>query len=193
MAQDIEAELAAIKALQATLEPLKPDARTRVIGYAFSALGITVPQNPPAPTVPLALATIVPPPHPQNLPPGSPTDILTLKEEKQPSSSIQMIAVMSYYLAQLAPANERRDYITVEDIQKYFVQARYPLPGAPSQALIHAKNAGYLDAIEAGKYRLNSVGHNLVAHKMPGDGTAPRKSGSKKKAAKKAAKKTKKK
>jgi hypothetical protein len=33
--------------------------------------------------------------------------------------------------------------------------------------LVNAKNAGYLDRIASGQYRLNPVGHNLVTHKLP--------------------------
>lgn len=193
MAQDIAAELAAIKTLQETLEPLDAEARNRVIGYVFGALGITPHQAPVVPAATLGLTTPLPAAPSKPAFAGT-TDILTLKEQKQPSSGTQMIVVMAYYLAHLAPEGERRDYITSEDIQKYFVQAKYPLPGSQPQALVHAKNAGYLDFVEKGKYRLNSVGHNLVAHKMPKDGAAPRKQSTttKKKTAKKAAKKTKK-
>jgi hypothetical protein len=104
-----------------------------------------------------------------------------------------MIALMAYYLAHLAPEDERRNTISVDDISKYFVQAQYPLPGSKSQALVHAKNAGYLDPAERGEYRLNSVGYNLVAHKLPMEGSSPRKKTTWKKTTKKIAKKTKKK
>jgi hypothetical protein len=79
-----------------------------------------------------------------------------------------MVAILGFYLAHLAPDGERRDYLIADDIKKYFVQAGYPLPTGPStMPLVNAKNAGYLDALDKGKYRLNAVGHNLVVHKMP--------------------------
>jgi hypothetical protein len=195
--EDIGAELEAIKTLQATLEPLKPEVRTRVLDYVFRVLGIVTPHAAAtgiAPPAALGLTTPFATSAPKPLLDG-PKDILMLKEQKQPSSGTQMIALMAYYLAHLAPEGERRDTISVDDISKYFVQAQYPLPGSKSQALIHAKNAGYLDPSERGEYRLNSVGYNLVAHKMPVDGASPRKktAGSRKKTAKKSAKKTKKK
>jgi hypothetical protein len=118
-----------------------------------------------------------------------PTDVLTLKERKNPKTATEMIAVVAYYLEHLA--NERQAFITQDHIQKYFVHGRYPMPGSKSHALVNAKNAGYLDAVEPGKYRLNSVGYNLVAHKMPRDGSGgskPRMRGVKK-AVKKSAKK----
>lgn len=189
MAEDIETELQAMKTLMETLEPLKPDVRARVIEYVFKVLGIAGPQlpAPPIPPIPLGQAAILPP----LFPPGAdrPTDILSLKEEKDPKTATQMVAVVAYYLAHLA--SERQDFITQDDIQKYFIQGKFLMPGSKPQALVNAKNAGYLDAIEPGKYRLNSVGYNLVAHKMPKDSSSQsrprRKIG--KKATKKSAKK----
>jgi hypothetical protein len=190
VADDIEAELQAIKTLLETLEPLTLNVRNSVIEYVFKRLGITA-SHAPAPAAP-SPAVAAPLTSPLKLQPDGPTDILSLKEQKGPTTGTQMIAVVAYYLAHLAPEGERRDFITVDDIQKYFVQGKYPLPGSQPQALVHAKNAGYLDSLEKGKYRLNSVGHNLVAHKMPKDGSAPARSssGARRKPAKKTAKKS---
>jgi hypothetical protein len=186
VAEDIEVETQAMKTLVEALEPLKPEVRTRVIDYVFKVLGIVGTQPPASPILP------TPPGQPAALSPlfrpgtDRPTDVLSLKEEKDPKTATQMIAVVAYYLAHLA--NERQDFITQEDIQKYFMQGKFLMPGSKSSALVNAKNAGYLDAIEPGKYRLNSVGYNLVAHKMPKDGSA--KSKRRKPAAKKGVKKT---
>jgi hypothetical protein len=38
-----------------------------------------------------------------------------------------------------------------------------------NMTLTNAKNAGYLDAAGKGKFRLSSVGENLVAITLPGD------------------------
>jgi hypothetical protein len=190
VAEDIEAELQAIKTLLETLEPLTPNVRSSVIDYVFKRLGIVASQVPASPAMPIAMAT--PLASIQKPQVDSPTDILSLKEQKAPTTGAQMIAVVAYYLAHLAPEGERQDFITTKEIQKYFVQGKFPLPGSQPQALVDAKNAGYLDFVEKGKYRLNSVGHNLVAHKMPKDRTAPAKSSSRhprKKPTKKATKK----
>lgn len=189
MAEDIEVELTAIKTLVQTLEPLKSEVRTRVIDHAFKVLGIEAPNaalpNPAQPPRPLP-GQPAPPVTPSFRPHvDAPVDVLSLKEQKDPKTGAQMIAVVAYYLAH--HATERQDFITADDIQKYFVQGQYPMPGSKSQALVDAKNAGYLDFVERGKYRLNSVGYNLVAHKMPKDGAAPNRPRSKsgKKSAKK--------
>jgi hypothetical protein len=94
-------------------------------------------------------------------------DILTLKETKNPSSASEMACIVAYYLQHHAPEGEKRGEITKDDVEKYFIQAKFPLPKVPLQVLVDTKNAGYLDSAGRGKYKLNPVGHNLVAHKLP--------------------------
>jgi hypothetical protein len=172
LAGDIEAELEAIKTLQQTLEPLAPEVRTRVLDYVFRILEITAPvsANTQAASLLAAQPSIVQPvaqdANPYLAQPQAHKDILSLKLEKQPTTTNQMIALVAYYLAHEAPLNERKTAITMEDVKKYFVQGRYPLPTSQGMALTHARNAGYLDPVDRGSYRLNSVGFNLVVHKM---------------------------
>lgn len=106
------------------------------------------------------------PPTPQS-PPVLGVDIRTFRDQKQPSTFNEMVCVMAYYLQYLAPASERKDRIDGNDITKYFVQAGFQLPRAGRQVLVDAKDAGYLDALGGGQYRLNAVGHNLVTHSLP--------------------------
>jgi hypothetical protein len=192
MAEETEdEELAAIKTVLNVLTPLKTDARNNVIEYVFRRLGMTAPAaaSPAAP--PPAATLAAPPSHPS--PHGAPT-LLSLTEQKKPRSANQMVAVLAYYLAHHAPADQRRNYVVADDIQKYFLQANFELPtGPPSMTLVNAKNAGYLDVISAGQYRLNPVGHNLVTHKLPrAEGAAPGGGARRLKRAKKRKKKAKK-
>jgi hypothetical protein len=94
-------------------------------------------------------------------------DIRTLKQEKQPASANEMAVLVAYYLSELAPEVERKTEVQVEDMVKYFKQASFPLPKKPQFLLVNARNAGYFDTIGSGKYRLNPVGYNLVAHGLP--------------------------
>jgi len=164
-------ELAAMRTMLDALVPLKPEARENVIGYVFRRLGISAPAvaapaQPAAPQPDFPAAPAAPAFH--SFPPSGQTDLRSLREEKQPKTVNQMIAVLAYYLARLAPAHERRDYIVGDDIKKYFPQAKFELPTAPpSVTLANVRTAGYLDSVGNGKYRLNSVGHNLVTHKLP--------------------------
>src|SRR5580704_12964283 len=134
-AEDVE--LAAIRTLLGVLTPLKPEVRSNVIDYVFRRLGITAPTVggpvPPAALQPASqaapAATIFP-----SSQPGTPTDLRSLREQKQPKSANQMVAILAYYLTNLAPADQRRDHIVSDDIKKYFPQANFELPiGSHSQ------------------------------------------------------------
>jgi hypothetical protein len=104
-------------------------------------------------------------------------DVKSFRAEKQPTSANEMAALVAYYLAELAPESERKSEVDTDDMVKYFKQAAFPLPRAPRMLLTNAKNSGYFDSGNAGGYRLNPVGHNLVAHNLPrgGSGGAPAK------------------
>lgn len=178
---DDEDDVKAISALIAALKPLDPESRVRVLEFVLKKLGISLStqhapssQNPShdndAPARPAA-------------PSRKPTlsdfhDIRSFAAEKNPKTVNERVAVVGYYLGHLAPEAERRDYIVADDIRTYFIQAGFELPtAAPQMTLVNAKNAGYLNVSERGQYKLNAVGHNLVAHKLPsgaGDHTVRR-------------------
>jgi hypothetical protein len=164
-----DAELTAMKTVLGALKDLDPDARTRVIEYVFNRLGIQTPDTlAPSPTlVPGTLVRPVVHHIPSTAAVGTPTDLWSLRDQKQPKNVNQMLAVLAYYLANLAPTNERRDYIKADDIKRYFPQANFELPARADQSLVNAKAAGYFDVPSTGQYRLNPVGHNLVTHKLP--------------------------
>ena len=128
--RQIADELAAIKSVADALESLTPEAQRHVIEYVTEALGITTAQSGPAGSSDdisvarrnaegrsvLALSR-------------GQTDIRTLKDEKQPCSADEMAALVAYYVSEMLAPGETRDSITTADIQKYFKQANYPLPG----------------------------------------------------------------
>lgn len=158
-------EFDAITAIVRALQPLDEEARSRVLDYSLRRLGLraAASQTPePAPTARGLIAT-------HEAAGRTPTvhDIRTLREEKQPKSANEMAALVGFYLAHLAPEADRKSDITADDITKYFHDANFPLPGTPRITLVHARNAGYFDAGTRGSYRLNPVGHNLVAHRLP--------------------------
>jgi hypothetical protein len=155
----------AISTVMDALTPLDAEAREHVLEFVVKRLGITVVRAPPVP--PVQGFAPAPP-----LPPGSPPegllDIRSFGIQKAPRTLNEKVALMAFFLANHAPPEERRDYITSEDIKPYFTQANFELPTGPANmTLTNAKNAGYLNALERGQYRLNSVGHNLIAHKLP--------------------------
>lgn len=94
-------------------------------------------------------------------------DIRSLKDEKNPETAQQMACLVAYYLQDLAPESERKAAISVHDLEKYFKQAGFKLPKTLDQLLIDAKSSGYFESPSRGKYKLNAVGYNLVAHGLP--------------------------
>ena len=160
-------ELNAIQSIIMVLEPLDTEARQRVINYVFQRLRLSVERQPePTPSRGFALPDM-PESTSVTQQPRTPADIRTLKEQKQPRSANEMCALVAYYLAELAPLEERKDNIDKNDVEKYFKQAGFPLPKAKYQALPNAAKSGYFDSLGGGKFRLNPVGYNLIAHGLP--------------------------
>ncbi|MEK7441667.1 MAG: hypothetical protein AABZ78_12780 [Chloroflexota bacterium] len=156
--ETVDPELAAIQSILAALELLSPEARQRVIKYVFHRLELSIDNQPMQSSGQSNFADRT----------SSVTiDIRSLKDQKLPRSDSEMAALVAYYLAELAPVEARTEFITKEDVEKYFKQAGYPLPKVIKQALPNAAKAGFLDLIGGGKYRLNPVGYNLVAHALP--------------------------
>lgn len=186
-------EVNAITALLKALDPLKSEQRVRVVSFVVQKLNIQARElkpndssGEPASELSAALGTNLGATRQQT----TVSDIRSLREEKKPRTAMEMAALVAFYLEHVAPKVERRDYITADDVAPYFNQANFEQPAAPAMTLVHAKNAGYLNQLGNGQYKLNPVGYNLVAYKMPADaveGAATRKP--KKKKAKKAAKK----
>jgi hypothetical protein len=173
-------ELRAIQQVIAALSELDSEARARVISYVFQRLGISSSSAlsevavPAATTASSTSGTAPSPPQAGR----QQVDIRTFAQEKSPRSANERVAVVAYYLSELAPADDRKAEVSAADITKYFKQADFPLPGAARMTLVNAKNAGYLDTgADRGTYRLNPVGHNLVAHGLPAGERSTRSAG----------------
>jgi hypothetical protein len=167
-----DAELKAIQAILSALAGLDAQAKERVFDYVFRRLGIArAPTATSTPTVVVAShAPLAPRGGQVPAAPSAPslTDVRSFASTKQPSTDMERVAVVAYFLSELASGSDHKPSITAEDITKYFKQANFPLPARPRQTLHNAKNAGYLDAAaETGAFRLNPVGHNLVVHGLP--------------------------
>jgi hypothetical protein len=152
----------AIDEIVAALSSLDEKARPTAIAAACAHMGL----DRPAVSTGAPLSPPLSSPRPSS-PPQRPTDIRSLKEEKQPENAKEMACVVAYYLQQLAPDSERKDTVTTDDMAKYFKQAHFPLPKQIRQLLIDARHSGYFDPADRGTYRLNAVGYNLVAHALP--------------------------
>lgn len=161
--QNPDLELHAIQTILSALKPLDGEARQRVISYILQRVKLPVATNNPdisssTPSIQSAIA---------QTPTFSVTDIRTLKTQKNPRSASEMSALVAYYLAELAPVEERKATIDRADVEKYFKQGGFILPKAIKQTLLNATKAGYFDSLGDGKYKLNPVGYNLVVHGLP--------------------------
>lgn len=158
-------ELEAMKIIIEVLSPLDAKERERVIEYVFNRLGINLTQKNSI-NQPITAPVLV---QPQlcSSPDKDIIDIKSLKEQKQPSNDAEMAAIVGYYLSELAPIDERKKEIGQKELEKYFKQARFELPKHIRMTLPVAKDSGYFDSVKRGKYKLNPVGYNLVAHKLP--------------------------
>ncbi len=190
---EIKNELKAIETITNILQKLDKTAQQRVLQYAMQHLGLQVDQADPSPQTLSAnrgAQVAQPTQHLQQ----QVVDIRSLRDQKQPSSDMEMAAIVAYYLSKLAPEEVRKDTIVTKDIKTYFNQAGHPLPTGPQFTLINAKAAGYFESAGRGKYKLNPVGHNLVAYGLPrAKGESPSRPTRKKTKRKKKAKSLKKK
>jgi hypothetical protein len=100
---------------------------------------------------------------------GTSMDIRQFTAAKAPKTDMQFAAVAAYYYRFEAPEDQRKETIDVDSLME---AARLADRRRPTRYVLNnARNAGYLDAVSSGKYRINSVGENLVAVTLPGDGS----------------------
>ena len=163
------------KSVAELLEKLDKGRQELVLRWVRESLHLdALPPAAPLPSGP------VPPPWPPVPSSGSGTDrtpvvdIKAFVEEKKPKSDMQFSAVVAYYYRFVAPPDQRREMIDGDILQDAARLAGRPRPPKPHMTLTNAKNQGYLDKSGRGEFRINTVGENLVAMTLPGDGTAPR-------------------
>jgi hypothetical protein len=115
------------------------------------------------------------------------TDIKTFIAAKRPRKDVQFAATVAYYYRFEAPQAERKDEINKDDLQEATRKAGRERFGNPLQTLNNAHTLGLLDrGSDKGTFTINSVGENLVAMTLPGDGTTGSKPQGRKRAPKKA-------
>lgn len=157
-------EFDALRTIVKTLEPFGADDQNRILRWAAEKLGLSQSQRqtPPADSG----AHGVPPAQPEA--PAGTKDIKSFVEQKKPKNDTQFAAVVAYYHRFEAP--QKKDSITQSELLDACRMANYPRPPAPGQTLRNAVNAGVLDKTGRGAFSVNSVGENLVAVTLPGDG-----------------------
>jgi hypothetical protein len=160
-------DFATAKAVADLLKGLDPDRQARVLRWVSESLGIVTPlesrSEPPARRSGNAELNRV-------TTPGATIDIKSFVASKDPKSDNQFAATVAYFYRFEAPQNQRRESITAEILQEATRLAGRSRLGDPGKTLRNAKDMGYLDAADRGEYRINSVGENLVAMTLPGQG-----------------------
>lgn len=159
-------EFDALRIVVKTLEAFGPEDQNRILRWTAEKLGLS--QLSRAASVAPTTATLSAQPE---TPLGDgPRDIKSFTAQKKPKNDSQFAAVVAYYYR--FEAAEKKDSITQADLLEACRMANYPRPPAPGQTLRNAVNAVLLDKAERGAFSVNSVGENLVAVTLPGDGTA---------------------
>lgn len=164
----------AAKAVFEQLKDLSRERQERVLRWISEGLGIItarqgadvgsaqehLPAPTAAPTAIVAQAT------------ASGRDIKSFVAEKAPKSDNQFAAVVAYYYRFEAAPAQRKDTVDSTLLQEAARLAGRRRLAQPRYALNNAKNAGYLDSAGRGLFSINSVGENLVAMALPGDGSS---------------------
>jgi hypothetical protein len=184
-------DLDAVRTIVETLKNFKPEEQQRILRWAVEKAGLpqSIVPTTSAGSVTHTMPTgSVPPmtPAPANASSTSGTvDIKSFIDEKQPRSDVQFAATVAYYLRFEAPPAERKDYIDKEDLQEACRKVKRDRLKNPYQTLVNAHSLGLLDkGSEKATFAINTVGENLVAMTLPGEGKAAAKPGKARKAAK---------
>jgi hypothetical protein len=184
--------LDAAQKIVSELTGMTSDHQSLALKFAMETLGLHLPVGLTAASAATA--------HPQQIPAAAPavtdhsSNIRSFTEMKAPKSDQQFTAVVAYFYQFESKPDERKETIDAEVMKEAARLAGRAQVERWNMTLTNAKNAGYLDAAGNGKFKLSSVGENLVAITLPGNGGVVGKNSRggkkpKKKAAKKKAKK----
>ena len=168
--ETVDNELDAAKAIVQLLQALDEEKQERAIRFASETLGLHTQAQPAAYTTPKPAGQCHE--HGEKAAkslPGRVVDIKQFTELKTPRTDQQFAAVVAYYYRFEAPADKRKEAIGARDITDAVrLVGKRRQPKDPGKTLNNAKNSGYLDAEGRGKFKINSVGENLVAMTLPG-------------------------
>lgn len=155
-------EFDAARIIVDALKDLDQKRRVLAVRFACESLGVSVSAAVPA------MAESSPPIDDRGSAANqAPLDIRQFTEAKAPKSDIQFAAVVAYFYRFKAPENKRRETIDAGALQDAARLANRSVPTNARLTLNNAKRSGYLDGAERGKFRLSTVGENLVAITLP--------------------------
>jgi hypothetical protein len=153
-------DLEAVRKVVDALTPFKKDDQERIVRWAREKLGLSASfESAPATSRQSGAAA------------SSSETSVSLREfvaQKQPKADVHFVAVVAYYYQFEAKQSERKDAISASDIQEACRLAKRTRFKEPNTPLLNAFANGYLDKVDRGSYKINSVGENLVAMALPG-------------------------
>jgi hypothetical protein len=166
--------LDAAQKIVAELSGLSPEHQSLALKFAMETIGLQLPASlsavggsrvhPSQPTLPHASNNM-----------DHSTDIRSFTELKAPKSDQQFTAVVAYFYQFEAKPENVKDTIDADVMKEAARLAGRAQVSRWNMTLMNAKNAGYLDAAGNGKFKLSSVGENLVAITLPGNGAPGKK------------------
>jgi hypothetical protein len=165
-------DLEAVRTVVEAVQGFTDEEQQRIFRWAVEKLGLKPPSSvtQPVPQLSAALEGLHGAVSPS--PPGG-QDIRSFVAAKQPRSDVQYAATVAYYHQFEAPQAEKKKCIGKDDLQEAARKTGRERFKNPDQTLRNAHALGLLDkGDEAGTFCINTVGENLVAMTLPGNGTA---------------------
>ncbi len=153
-------DLDAVRQIVAALEPFELDDQERILRWVREKLGLATvqPDKPPSqPQTPQLDPAASPQQH------QTPLDIKKFVDSKRPHNDQAFAATIAYYYRFEAPAADRKESVSKDDLIEACRLAGRERLRAPAQTLNNAHAAGLLDREDRGMYRISTVGENLVA------------------------------
>ena len=162
-------DLDAVRKVIEALAPFQRPDQERILRWAEEKLGIprtaqALHPNRPAP--PNLVESGNAPAAGSSAMQGGGGNIRDFVATKNPKSDNQFAAVVAYYFRFEAPAAQRKDCITAEDLKEAGRQARRAINN-PKSTLNNAHSVGLLDRETPGEFTVNAVGENLVSMTLP--------------------------
>jgi hypothetical protein len=157
-------DLEAVRKVIEVLNEFETEDQQRIVRWSLEKLGLTLPGGAATTVVDAIGATVNPA---QGNAANQPVDIKTFYLRKNPSSDNQFATVVAYYYAFEAPPEQRKGTIGPSDLTDASRMVGRARPGDPSKTLRNATSMGYLDNLERGAFKINTVGENLVAMTLP--------------------------
>jgi hypothetical protein len=159
-------DLEAVREIADVLKDFDDADRERILRWVREKVGMAtqLPQAlslPLQPTAGTAVSTIST---------SSPSDIRSFVQAKQPKSDTQFAAVTAFFYRFLAPPDEKREEIGADELLDACRKAGWKRPSRVAQVLVDAYLGGLLDRATKGRYRITSIGENLVEMALPETG-----------------------